>query len=205
MTPPSLRPPADNVADWIQEAEAAYAKGRFAAALHLFRQALSHDPEDANLQAASARCLRQLGEHAEARRILEAILQRQPDQFAAVLGMAELLLSGGEPAAALPFYRRAVAGDPRNLPLLRTFSHCLLAAREPGEAEQVLKPALEIEPHDPQLLSAWIDLCQTQGDHQQALALSGNLLTLAAASPWHRLRHARLSGGNLAEGGAQPH
>ncbi|WP_416238039.1 tetratricopeptide repeat protein [Synechococcus sp. BA-124 BA4] len=89
---------------------------------------MSHAPDDANLQAASARCLRQLGEHAEARRILEAILQRQPDQFAAVLGMAELLRSGGEPAAAIPFYRRAVADDHQQALLLSATLLTLAAA-----------------------------------------------------------------------------
>ncbi|MCP9818167.1 tetratricopeptide repeat protein [Synechococcus sp. Cruz-9H2] len=189
---PMAAPPAETLPDQIQAAEVAYANGRFSAALNLFQQALILAPEDANLLAATARCHRQLGDHAKAERILQAVLERQPDQFAAVLGMGELRLSQGNQAAAIPWYRRAIERQPGNHALLRTLSQCLVAAQETQEAEQVLADALQLEPHDPELLSARIDLCQALGELEQALVVSSSLLRLPAGTSWHRLRHVGL-------------
>ncbi len=183
---------APDIPGLIERAEAAYARGRAREALAHFRQALAAAPENGDLQAATARCLRQLGEHAAAEAQLRGVLARDPRQFAATLGMAELEMARGHAGAAIPWFRAALERQPGDALIARALIQAMIHAGDGAGAEALLGEALADNPHDLFLLGARIDLLAGRGDLAGALAASAMALAHPEASGWHRLRHGEL-------------
>ncbi len=183
---------ADDPSSRIHQAEEAYAQGSFKEALEHFRQALLAAPNSGDLQAATARCLRQLGDFAAAEALLRAVLERQSGQFAATLGMAELEMARDHSDAAIPWYRTALEIHPGNAAIRRALMQCLIQIGDDTGAEDLLEAALSDTPHDLSLLTARIDLHAGRGAQEEALAASTAVLAHPEANGWHRLRHVGL-------------
>ncbi len=181
-----------DIEDAIAAAERAYAEGDFKLALDCFEQALGTSPDNPDLEAAIARCHRERGDTQQAEQLLSSILERHPHHFAALLGLAELQVHGGDHAAAAHWYRLAIEQQPDNVLLLSTLVWCLLTAGQPEAAAESLERALRLDPHNGQLLNAWIELCRSREELPQALEASSRLLALESASAWDRLRHVEL-------------
>ncbi len=180
------------LSELIRDAENAYAQGRFGVALERFRQALPLAPQNPDLQAAEARCLRQMGDFQKAERILKDILDHQPGQFSASLGMAELEMSRQDPSAAAPWYRMALETQPDSRAVRRALIQCLIRSDDFTAAEHQLDLALANDPHDAELMATRIDLRLAMGDPTGAVAVSSEVLTRPEATPWQMLKHVAL-------------
>jgi tetratricopeptide (TPR) repeat protein len=183
---------AADIPGLIERAEAAYAQGRAREALAHFHQALAAAPENGDLQAATARCLRQLGEYAAAEAQLRGVLAHDPGQFAATLGMAELEMARGHAGAAIPWFRAAQDIQPGNALIARALIQAMVQAGDGAGAEALLGEALADNPQDRVLLSTHIDLLIGRGDLTGALAASAIARAHPEASGWCHLRHGEL-------------
>ena len=183
---------APDIPGLIEKAEAAYARGQAREALAHFHQALAAAPENGDLQAATARCLRELGEFTAAEAQLREVLERQPAQFTATVGMAELEMARGHAEAAIPWFRAALELQPGNALIGRALIQAMIHAVDGAGAEALLGESLADNPQDLFLLSAHIDLLAGRGDLAGALAASTIALDHPEASGWHRLRHGDL-------------
>jgi tetratricopeptide (TPR) repeat protein len=90
---------------------------------------------------------RSLGQHAEARRVLDEMLAGNPDDALALTERARVDLDAGRPAEAEPFFRRAEARAPNDPDLCLALSRCLYMLGRGAEAKeyQTKYEALEAE------------------------------------------------------------
>lgn len=176
----------------IDRAEQAYSQQAYDEALSLFQQALAASPANADLDAAVARCQRQLGNIDAAQSMLESILERQPSHYSALVCMAELQSLRGRPAAATGWFRQALQLQPTNGGLLAALCRSHMAAGECEEADHLLQQALEHDPRHAGFLLARLECNLQLGNVDQALLLSEALLAVEPATPWHKLHHVGL-------------
>lgn len=181
-----------DLTDLTQIAEEAYAQGLYKQALEHFKEALALCPYNFDLQAAIARCLRQLGDFGSSEIQLKVVLNRQPGQFAATLGMAELEMARDRADAAIPWYRAALAIQPGNAMICHALIQALIRAGDDVGAEELLVVSLGSNPQDLSLLTARIELLAGRGALEEALDASRTLLAHPEANGWQRLRHVDL-------------
>lgn len=86
-------------------------------AVDAYRTALERDPAHAGAAVNLSNCLRKLGNAADARQVLAAVLRRDPQSLLAIRGMADIDRETGRPEAAVAGYRAALAGQPDDLAL----------------------------------------------------------------------------------------
>jgi putative PEP-CTERM system TPR-repeat lipoprotein len=91
---------ADNVGYWLLRGQLAMADIDFAAAAEAFARAEEIAPASPDVQLLQSRLAQQQGKLAEARGHLEAVLESEPDNAAAIFRLAELQLAEGDPSAA---------------------------------------------------------------------------------------------------------
>lgn len=122
----------------------------------------------------------------------DALLAKSPDDPFYLELKGQILLEGGNPKAAIPLLRRAVAAAPDQPMIAVTLGHALVASEDPknfAEAKQVLKTAVNRDNDNP---FAWLQLgtiYDREGDPARAalsMAESHNLqgnakLALASA------------------------
>jgi tetratricopeptide (TPR) repeat protein len=86
--------------------------GRFPQALDLCEQALLRQPGSATVLGRKGRILRRLGRHEEALVLYRQILQRDPDETGAVLGLADSLVVLKQRDEAIQLLQEAVSKRP---------------------------------------------------------------------------------------------
>jgi tetratricopeptide (TPR) repeat protein len=84
------------------------------------------------------------GRHAEAEAELDGILAREPEQPAALLLKATVLLEKRQDLAAMELCRRAVAVTPRSAEALNALARCLHALGRDEEALAIAQQAREV-------------------------------------------------------------
>lgn len=116
---------------------------RYERALAYADEAVAWDPTCLAAHAARVQCLGALGRPADAARLahlaLEA-LEIPPGSAAAMTTAGDLFMIAGDPAAALPWYRRARKLDPGDVGLLRAYLQCLTSL---GRDEDAIRDATE--------------------------------------------------------------
>jgi len=126
---------------------------------------------------ALARAYRQLGRHAEAAAVFDAILQRSPDVRARV-GKANALLDSGDFAAAHREYQQVLMATPDALDVLTNDGVALLQMGSPGEALPLLR---RVAAQQPENASAQVNLAAAlAGVGELAAAIDLACRTLAA-------------------------
>lgn len=92
----SLAMDPDNATTWQLSGELAFKAGNYDQALENFQRGHQLDPEDIRLQRSLAHIYLQLGDRAKADEFLHAILQESPDDPAATLISALLMIQDGD-------------------------------------------------------------------------------------------------------------
>ena len=142
--------------------------GRAQEAVEQLRRALDLDPELQSAQLALVHALAESGRTDQADTLMEAFLHADP--------VRKLIAEAAEHhrarrlVEAEAIYREILRRDPRNLEALRLLALVAMNAEHYGQAEELLKRAVEIAPD---FLAAWIDLSRAQLerlDLQSALA-----------------------------------
>jgi tetratricopeptide (TPR) repeat protein len=132
-------------------------QGRTEEAIASLRRAHDLDPKLQSAQLALVQALAESGRTDEAEQLMQSYLAADParEQFA----KAAELHRAGRFEEAEGIYRAILQRDPRNLEALRLLALVAMHFEHYGQAEQLLKRAVEIAPD---YLSAWVDLSRAQ-------------------------------------------
>jgi predicted Zn-dependent protease len=153
-----------------------------------------------------ARCRRVMGQEAEARRLLEAVLEAHPGSWAALSERARLALETETAEEAEKWFRRAALAKPSEKDVLWGHYTCLIRLGKHQDAENVLAALKRVEadqerlkqlthevaqnPHDPDLRCEVASILMRNG--QEAAAV-GWLTTALRAAPRHAPTHRALA------------
>ena len=150
--------------------------GRTDEAIDRLRRALELDPKLQSAQLALVRALQQSGRSDQAEEQMQAFLRADPARE--LLAQAAEHHRAGRFEKAESIYREILRRDPRHVEALRLLALVAMNAEHYGQAEELLKRAVEVAPD---FLDAWIDLSRAQLerlDLQAALASIEHALRL---------------------------
>jgi len=126
-----------------------------------FREALSRNPDYERARSHLGNCLERQGRMEEA----EAAYRASASVPLSQLGLARLMLAGGDNASALSFVERAAAGDPRDSAAPKLAARIYTALGRPRDAVRALERAAALAPREAsthyQLYRAWQSLGDT--------------------------------------------
>ena len=119
--------------------------GGYEEALPLLEQVARDRPDDPEVAARLARCQSMLGRGDEARRLLDDVLARHPDQMVALRVRGQFALADRDAAGAEVFLRRAAAADPNDYPSQWLLFQALQQQGRAAEAQEQLRIAEEVK------------------------------------------------------------
>ncbi|MEX0734342.1 MAG: sulfotransferase [Steroidobacteraceae bacterium] len=172
------------------EVEPAYAKGheelgrsllqlgRFEEAIDRLRKALELDPKLQSAQLTLVHALTESGRAEEAEELMQAFLRADPARE--LTAKAAEHHRAGRLEDAESIYREILRRDPRNLEALRLLALIAINVEHYGQAEQLLKRAVEIAPD---FLAAWIDLSRAQLERLDLPAAHASIERAAQLNP----------------------
>ena len=131
--------------------------GRFEEAIGRLRRALQLDPKLESAQLTLVRVLTEAGRAEQAEELMQAFLRADPARESIARAAEHHRAGRYEEAEAI--YREILRRDPRNLEALRLLALIAMKTEHYGQAEKLLKRAVEIAPD---FLAAWIDLSRAQ-------------------------------------------
>jgi Flp pilus assembly protein TadD len=123
--------------------------GRYAAAWRRFRDALRADPHSTPARLNMVRTLLEIGETAEARRVVEGILRDEPNDPDALLLLAYVYGAEGRVDAEVEPLRRAAELAPDHPLVFSPLGGALMQARRDEDAVAAYREALRVSPNDP--------------------------------------------------------
>ena len=131
--------------------------GRAEEAIQRLRRALELDPKLQSAQLALVRALQESGRPEQADELMQAFLRADPARE--LLAQAAEHHRAGRFEKAESIYREILRRDPRHVEALRLLALVAMNAEHYGQAEELLKRAVEVAPD---FLDAWIDLSRAQ-------------------------------------------
>jgi tetratricopeptide (TPR) repeat protein len=131
--------------------------GRTEEAIESLRRALAIDPKLQSAHLALVQALGDAGRAVEAQSLIESFLRADPARE--LIAQAAGHHRAGRLEAAEGLYREVLRRDPSNLEALRLLAVIAIECEHYGQAEQLLKRAVEIAPD---FLAAWVDLGRAQ-------------------------------------------
>ena len=140
----------DNAYHHFQLGDIYFQKGNFAGAEQCYRAALERDPKDIDTRAHLGQCLLRLNRPAEARPLLEGVMQEKPehDYGHTMMALAETLTALGETDNALLYWQHVVQNH--SYPRAKVQLAELYAAKNQFDAARAeLKDVLSDDPHAP--------------------------------------------------------
>lgn len=172
------------------EEEPAYAKGqeelgrslllqgRFDEAIERLRKALELDPKLQSAQLTLVHALSESGRADQADETMQAFLRADPARQQ--IAQAAEHHRAGRLEEAEAIYRDILRRDSRNLEALRLLALIAMTTEHYGQAEQLLKRAVEIAPD---FLAAWMDLSRAQLERMDLPAALASIERAAELSP----------------------
>jgi tetratricopeptide (TPR) repeat protein len=132
-------------------------QGRAEEAVEHLRRALAIDPKLQSAQLSLVQALGDCGRADEAQALMDSFLGADPARR--LIAQAAEHHRAGRLEEAEGVYREILQRDPRNLEALRLLGSIAISAEHYGQAEKLLKRAVELAPD---FLAAWIDLARAQ-------------------------------------------
>jgi tetratricopeptide (TPR) repeat protein len=172
------------------EAEPGYAKGqeelgrsllqlgRVDEAIERLRRALELDPKLESAQLTLVHALTESGHAEQAEEVMQSFLRADPAREGIAKAAEHHRAGRLEEAEAI--YREILRRDPRNLEALRLLGLIAINTEHYGQAEQMLKRAVEIAPD---FLAAWIDLSRAQLEKLDLEAARASIERAAQLNP----------------------
>ena len=146
----ALSPPAQESSaqapPGLKEAVQAANEGRDAEALAAFERVVSTDPDNHEARLWIARLHARMGDHDLAEPVYRSVLLEDPDNFPAMLGVADALLRRDEPAQAIEALEVAETLAANNAKVLGALGRAHQAADHPDQAMTYLKRAVAAAP-----------------------------------------------------------
>ena len=147
-------------------------------AVGLLRQAVELDPNLQSAQLALVHALTEAGRSDEAEAAMQAFLRADPARE--LLAKAAGCHRDGQLEEAEGFYRQILARDPKHVEALRLLALIAMQSEHYGQAEQLLKRAVEVAPD---FLAGWIDLSRAQLERLDLAAASASIGRAALLNP----------------------
>ena len=152
--------------------------GRFEEAIERLRRALELDPKLQSAQLALVQALAGAGHAEQADELMQAFLRADPARE--LIAKAAEHHRAGRLEDAEAIYREILRRDPGNLEALRLLALIAMKTEHYGQAESLLKRAVEIAPD---FLAAWIDLSRAQLERQDLKAALASIERAVQISP----------------------
>jgi len=127
-----------------------FSQGKLVKAEASYRAAMERDPVDIDTRAHLGQCLLRQKRAAEARPLLEGVVQQDPkhDYGHSMMALAETLGALGETDRALPYWRQVT--ENHSYPRARVqLAELLISRNEPEPARVALREVIEDDPHAP--------------------------------------------------------
>lgn len=142
-------------------AQAYFSLSQYPQAADTYRKALRIAPAAVELQLGLANSLAVQGQHIEARRMLERVLARQPDNVMGWFNFGNVLRDLGELAPAADAYREALQRAPELVQARNGLGSVLHTSLKLDEAEREYRRCVQ---DAPQFLAAWQNLASVLSD-----------------------------------------
>ena len=152
--------------------------GRVDEAIGMLRQAVALDPKLQSAHLALVHALAEAGRTDEAEGAMQAFLRADPARE--LLARAAECHRAGKLEDAEGIYRQVLARDPKHVEALRLLALIAMQSEHYGQAEQLLKRAVEVAPD---FLAAWIDLSRAQLERLDLESASASIGRAALLSP----------------------
>jgi tetratricopeptide (TPR) repeat protein len=153
-------------------------QGRFDEAIERLRKALELDPKLQSAQLMLVHALTESGRADQADEMVQAFLRADPARQQVAQAAEHHRAGRLEEAEAI--YRDILRRDPRNLEALRLLALIAMTTEHYGQAEQLLKRAVEIAPD---FLAAWVDLSRAQLERLDLPAAHASIERAVTLSP----------------------
>lgn len=140
----------DNAYHHFQLGDVYFQRGKYAEAEKCYRAALERDAKDIDIRAHLGQCLVRLNRPAEARPLLEGVMNEKPDHDYgySMMALAEALMALGENDNAVLYWQHIT--QHHSYPRARVQLAELYAAKnQPDAARAELKEVLSDDPHAP--------------------------------------------------------
>jgi tetratricopeptide (TPR) repeat protein len=137
---------------------------RPAEALSHFRYLHDQGKDSLDVLMGLARCERQLGQTAEARRLLQQADAQYPKSPAVLRELGEVALSANQPAEAERWLRRALDADPHDPKACYSLAQALRQLDRPKEADEYLSKSEQIDRDNQKLKEIVAKLGRRPGD-----------------------------------------
>jgi tetratricopeptide (TPR) repeat protein len=155
--------------------------GRYEEALAAFDDALRLDPTNVTALSGKAQTFRRLGRYDEAEAAILSAYEHQSDNPWVITELGHILASQQRHEDALVAYRRALKFDANKTSAIGGQVQSLRLLGRIGEADAVVRDALERHPDDVSLLTEFGWLADEQGRYYDSLAAFDQALTLDSA------------------------
>ena len=153
-------------------------QGRFDEAIDRLRRALALDPKLQGAQLTLVHALSESGRAPEAESAMQDFLQGDPSRE--LIARAAEHQRAGRLEQAEAAYREILRRDPRHVEALRLLALVAMQTEHYGQAEQLLKRAVEIAPD---FLAAWIDLSRAQLERLDLAAAHASISRAIGLNP----------------------
>lgn len=163
----------------LRRANAQLRQGQLEAARALYRRALAAAPRHPDALNNAGMVAYQLGNTAEALRLLNAAVFARPDFFEALNNLAIVLQAEGRRPAAVDAYRRALAVNPRLAEAHYNLGNLLLEGGQFDEALAAYEHAASLRPEAPEVHRQCGLALQAAGRLDEAAARLARAIALA--------------------------
>jgi tetratricopeptide (TPR) repeat protein len=137
---------ATTAADYLRLARAEYAVEEFRDANDAFRAANKLAPDDAAINEAWGEFFYEKGEYGEAQKSFDLALKSDPENVAAMIGLARLATLSNPPKA-VEAVQKALSVDMTSVPAHLLAAEMALDDRRRDEARESIKAALDVNPN----------------------------------------------------------
>jgi tetratricopeptide (TPR) repeat protein len=156
-----------------------------------YREILRIDPSDTDSALWLARLYRLQNEHDKAGEVLRSVLEREPENEAAVEQFTQLLLDKGKSSQAIALLERIVNRSPTP-GLLDLLGDAYTQMHDPVRAEQAFRKAIELEPGEANHRRGLAQALLAQEKYEAALKQFKKLTEIEPDDPDNYVRMAQI-------------
>lgn len=177
---------------WSQCAQINFQLGNFERAFECFSRASELQPNDTASFMGAARAAIALGREAEAEKKAASVLRHDPDNYDALIVIAEVYERRGDPQNALVAYAAAAEHAANPAPALMAQARLLRALKHFSEAVKILKRVAQLAPEDDEAIAALGEALAEANQPAKAIVALQHAAQIAPRKTAHLVRLGRL-------------
>ena len=155
--------------------------------LDLFQTAATFDPERIGIQLEIANGLRELNRLEEAKAILDRVVERDPKNFGALVGLGHISRRQGDRLTSLSHFEQAAKFNPKHTGLLLEIANDQRELGHLTESERSLETIVNLDPGHGHAHGQLGLLYRLQGQHQKALTAFEKAANCSPQNVWFQI------------------